>query len=179
MKSEEWVVEVDQQDNLVGEVSREIAHDPTDQRLHREVMVLLYTNRHQTSFLLQRRSLNKKQMPGRWTLSVTGHVEFVDISGNDPDGYLTAAARETKEEIAVEAKNLKLVKKIEQHIRENWAMMGVVTGEYEGELSIDLEEVSEVKVFTKETVVGVSDKLTPGAKTCLEYLGLLGSKEKI
>ena len=35
--------------------------------------------------------------------------------------------------------------------------------------------MSEVNEFTKETIAAVSDKLTPGAKMCLEYLGILKS----
>lgn len=171
--SDEWIVQVDEHDNLIGKIERNLAHDQRDLKLHREVMTLLYTDTQQTHFLLQHRSMKKKQLPGYWTLSVTGHVDFVDVTPTDPEGYLTAAKRESNEEIGVSAHNLSLVGKISQKITENWAMMGVVVGEYKGELKLDPEEVSEVKIFDKHTVGEISDKLTPGAKACLEYLNLI------
>jgi isopentenyldiphosphate isomerase len=117
--------------------------------------------------------MKKKQLPGLWTLSVTGHVDFDDLSDQDPDGYLTAASRETKEEIGVSTKNLELKGKMIQKNDDNWSMMGIVVGEFDGQFKLDPEEVSEVKEFSKETISLVSDKLTPGAKICLEYLGIL------
>ena len=142
-------------------------------------MVLLYTDANQVNFLLQLRSMKKRQLPGYWTLSTTGHVDIDDISPIDPEGYVTAAKREVKEEVGVSVKNLKLVGKQAQKIPENWSMMGIVTGEYEGELKLDTEEVCEVGVFDRKTVLEISDKLTPGAKACLEYLGILDKEEKL
>lgn len=177
MSNDEWVVQIDTRDNLVGKVKREVAHNLNDLRVHREVMVLLYTDTKRDTFLLQHRSVNKLQLPGYWTLSVTGHVDFGDISRQDREGYLAAAKREAYEEIGIQAKNLKLVGKIEQKLSMNWAVMGVVVGEYENELKLDPEEVSEVGVFNKNSVLAISDKLTPGAKACLEYLGILNKEE--
>lgn len=173
MRDDEWIVQVDKKDNLMGKVEREVAHNPHNLKIHREVMMLLYTTKKRDVFLLQHRSMKKRQLPGYWTLSVTGHVDFTDLSDADTEGYLTAAKREAKEEIGTLAKNLNLVGKIEQKLSVNWAMMGVVTGEYEGDLKLDLEEVSEVREFDKSSVLTISDKLTPGARVCLEYLGIL------
>lgn len=177
--TEEWIVQVDEGDNLVGKVGRGLAHMRENLKLHRETMALLYTDSSQVNFLLQLRSMNKSQLPGYWTLSTTGHVDFEDSSPSDPEGYLSAAKREVKEEIGVSVKNLKLVRKRIQKNSENWSMMGIVTGEYEGEIKLDPEEVSEVRVFTKDTILEVSDKLTPGAKACLEYLGILKQEESL
>lgn len=173
MKNEEWIVEVDEDDNLVGKIQREEAHNTSNLKLHREVMCLLYTDTTRKNFLLQQRSTEKKQWPGFWTLSVTGHVDFADISEFDPEGYLTAAGRESYEEIGVKTKDLKLVGKIVHKNDQNWAMMGIVEGEYTGELKLDTAEVSGVKIFNKDTIVEVSDKLTFGAKACLEFLEIL------
>lgn len=173
----EWIVEVDSDDNFIGKIDREIAHDNNNLRLHREVMTLLYTDSTHAKFLLQHRSMKKKQLPGCWTLSVTGHVDYSDISEIDETGYITAATRETKEEIGVIIKNLKLVGVRTQKIAENWSIMGIVVGEYDGEFKLDPEEVSQVKSFTKTTIHEVSDKLTPGARECLEYLKILDKEE--
>ncbi|MBP9670433.1 NUDIX domain-containing protein [Candidatus Woesebacteria bacterium] len=173
MKNEEWIVEVDEQSNLVGKIDREIAHNLSNLKIHREVMCVFYTDSSHKSFVMQHRSMLKKQLPGMWTLSVTGHVDFEDLTENDPDGYLTAAKREAKEEIGVEVKNLQLMGTILQKLPMNIAMMGIVVGEYDGKIKLDTEEVSEVKIYNKESVLEISDKLTPGAKACLEYLGLI------
>jgi isopentenyldiphosphate isomerase len=171
----DWIVEVDKSDKLIGKIEREVAHDFPNLGLHRETMLVLYTDSTHGKFLLQHRSMKKKQLPGLWTLSVTGHVDFDDLSDEDPEGYLTAASREAKEEIGVSTIELEIKGKMTQKNGDNWSMMGIVTGEYEGELKLDAEEVSEVNEFTKETIAAVSDKLTPGAKMCLEYLGILKS----
>ncbi len=169
----DWIVEVDKSDKLIGKIEREVAHDSSNFRLHREAMLVLYTDSTHNKFLLQHRSMKKKQVPGLWTLSVTGHVDFDDLSDEDPEGYLTAARREAKEEIGVSTRKLEIKGKMIQKNNDNWSMMGLVVGEYDGEFKLDPEEVSEVIEFTKETIVIVSDKLTPGAKMCLEYLGIL------
>lgn len=173
MSDQEWIVEVDQNDNLVGKIERSVAHRYEGLHWHREVMTLLFTDKTHSHFLMQHRSQKKKQMPGFWTLSVTGHVDYSDLTADDEGGYLSAAKRESTEEIGVEAKELVLGGKILQHIPQNWAVMGVVTGEFEGELKLDQEEVCEVRIFNKNSVLEISDKLTPGAMACLKYLNII------
>lgn len=171
--NEEWIVQVDEDDNYVGRIDREIAHNLDELQIHREVMCVIFTEPSHENFFMQHRSLKKKQLPGKWTLSVTGHVDFADLSDVDHDGYLTAAKRESEEEIGAKVKNLQLAGKILQKLPMNVAMMGIVIGEYEGELKLDPEEVAEVKRYNKQSVKEISDKLTPGAKACLKYLGIL------
>lgn len=171
--NEEWIVKVDEDDNYVGRIEREIAHNLDNLQIHREVMCVIFTEPSHKNFFMQHRSLKKKQLPGMWTLSVTGHVDFTDLSDIDPEGYLTAAKRESVEEIGAKVKNLLLAGKTLQKLPMNIAMMGIVTGEYDGDLVLDPEEVAEVKIYNKESVAEISDKLTPGAKQCLKYLGIL------
>lgn len=170
---EEWIVEVNEDDEVVGKIERNLAHRKNNLKLHREVMVLLYTDELHERFLLQCRALNKKQYPGYWTLSVTGHIDFADISEQDTEGYLVAAKREAVEEIGVRTKNLEIKGKIIHKNEINSAIMGIIVGKYEGELQLDPKEVSEVREFSMKTLIEVSDKLTPGAKACLKYLKLL------
>jgi len=171
MKQDEWLVEVDHNDNVVGRVERKVAHDPTHLRLHREVMVLIFTDKSKNHYWLQKRSLKKDQYPGFWTLSATGHVEVED--GEDENGYLVAAKRETMEEMGLILINEKLVGKTEQKQNINWVMMGVVVGEAMGDIKIDENEVSEVRVFDLKSVKEISDKLTPNAQASLEYLNIM------
>ncbi len=173
MSDREWIVEVDQNDKVIGKIERSVSHKQSSLHCHREVMLLLFTDKTHTQFLMQHRSLKKKQLPGFWTLSVTGHVDYRDINLHDSEGYFAAAKREGLEELGVKVKGLVLEGKILQHIPQNWAVMGVVTGEFEGELRLDPEEVDETRVFNKRSVLEISDKLTPGAKACLKYLKLI------
>ena len=170
---DDLIVAVDEKDTLLGYIERGVAHDERELRWHREVMLLLYTGAGRKNFLLQHRSMKKKQLPGYWTLSVTGHVDFNDLSRHDPEGYVTAAKREAKEEIGVDVKNLELVTKLPQRLPQNLAMMGVVIGEYSGEIQPDPKEVSEVAEFSKQSVQTMHGRLTPGAEACLKYLNLL------
>ncbi len=173
MSDNEQIIAVDNNDLFLQQVDRLIAHNPDKLVRHREVMTLLFVDENRVNFLLQKRSLKKKQLPGLWTLSATGHVDIEDLTTSDKDGYLTAAMREVFEEIGVKARNLQMKGKIVQRNSDNWAMMGIVTGEYEGEFRLDTDEVDEVRIFNSHNVSEVSDKLTPGAKACLEFLGIL------
>lgn len=171
--TEEWLVEVNDQDEVIGRVLRDEAHREQNLRLHREVMLLLFIDESHQKFVLQHRSMKKKQLPGLWTLSATGHVDYADISENDVEGYLTAAIREAEEEIGVIPAKLEFKGRFIQRISQNWSMMGVVIGQYSGEMKLDSEEVEEARVFDKSDIDDVFDKLTPGARACLKYLKLL------
>ena len=76
---------------MVGLRTRgEIHQDPS--LIHRSVHVMVF-NRRQELFL-QKRSMQKMIMPGRWDTSVGGHV--------DPgESYEEAAAREMEEELGI------------------------------------------------------------------------------
>lgn len=166
-----WVVEVDEKDKLVGKILRSDAHKPDNLHRHREVMVLIYADRNKETFWLQKRSMTKDHYPGLWTLSATGHVEMGDCQAGE--GYLEAAVRETEEEMGLSLVNPQLMGKIELKLDINWAMMGVVVGNGEGKIRLNKHELEKVKIFNRMSVLEVSDKLTPNAKVCLEYLKLI------
>jgi isopentenyldiphosphate isomerase len=176
--SPEIVIWVDEQDRELGGVPRSLVHNKMNLMLHRETMELLYKDSEHTQFLMQKRSPNKRQYGGLWTLSATCHVNTDDLSEEDPEGYLTAGKREAKEEIGVKAINQQLVAKRVIETGINKAMVGVIEGEYEGEPEIDPKEVSEVRLFTRETIGEIKDQLTPAALTCLVLLGILQEEEK-
>jgi isopentenyl-diphosphate delta-isomerase len=141
-------------------------------------MTLLFQETEHIHFLMQRRAHDKKLWPDRWTLSATGHVNKDDVSVADVLGYISTAEREAPEELDVTPINLKLVATREIKTEKNWAMAGVVVGEYEGTPTPNLEEVSEVRLFDRETILEIKDQLTPGALICLVLLGILQNKEK-
>ena len=82
---------IDDADNVIGQVRRGDAHrNPS--LLHRSVQVLLFGS--DDRLLLQHRSESKDLFPGYYSASASGHVD----SGED---YMTAASRETREELGV------------------------------------------------------------------------------
>jgi isopentenyldiphosphate isomerase len=81
---------VDRDDRVVGSGLRSEIH--ARGLLHRAVHLWLF---HEDGrILLQKRSLSKDREPGRWTSSVSGHV-------NSGEEYDTAMKREIPEEIGI------------------------------------------------------------------------------
>jgi isopentenyl-diphosphate delta-isomerase type 1 len=83
---------VDASDQVIGSAPRSEIH--ARGLLHRAVHLWLYDPAGQ--ILLQRRSLSKDREPGKWTSSVSGHV-------NSGEKYDAAMLREIPEEIGVPA----------------------------------------------------------------------------
>ena len=83
---------VDEQDNVLGKITRSEAHSGS-MKIHRTVVVLLYTL-DKKKLLLQQRSLQKDLDPGQWSISAGGHVTF-------PNDYQDSAQRELLEELGV------------------------------------------------------------------------------
>ena len=81
---------VDQEDRVIGSALRSQIH--AQGLLHRAVHLWLFHP--DGRLLLQRRSLQKDREPGRWTSSVSGHV-------NAGENYDTAMHREIPEEIGI------------------------------------------------------------------------------
>ncbi|MCX6936202.1 MAG: NUDIX domain-containing protein [Verrucomicrobia bacterium] len=81
---------VDRNDRVVGSAPRSEIH--ASGLLHRAVHLWLFHD--DGRLLLQRRSLTKDREPGRWTSSVSGHV-------NAGEEYDTAMHREILEEIGI------------------------------------------------------------------------------
>ena len=71
--TQDLVIWVDENDKVLGLVSRVQAHDKQKLLLHRETMELIYSDSTHTRFWLQKRSQNKEPYPGKWTLSATCH----------------------------------------------------------------------------------------------------------
>lgn len=97
---------VDENDNIVGEATREEIH--AKGLLHREVHVWLY-NKNEDLFF-QRRAKDKDTFPGLLDASVGGHVEV-------GDSYEKTAVKETEEEtgLKINPQDLKIVTTI-KHI---------------------------------------------------------------
>lgn len=164
--SEEILIVVDEDDEVVEYLPRTVCHEPP-YPLHREIFVVLTDKKGRV--WMQKRSMNKEQYPGYWTVTASGHVA-------KGQSYLEAARRELWEEVGV-----KVVLEEERkwlHEREgNRAMIQVFLGRYEGEFELDLGEVSEVRAFGGKELKKVQSKMTKAARECLQMLNYLEEKK--
>jgi len=94
---------VDSNDRVIGTAPRSEIH--ARGLLHRAVHLWIFHP--DGRLLLQKRSLSKDREPGRWTSSVSGHV-------NSKEDYDTAMHREIPEEIGVPASTCKDFQKVKQ-----------------------------------------------------------------
>lgn len=94
---------VDNNDRVIGTAPRSEIH--AKGLLHRAVHLWIFHP--DGRLLLQKRSLTKDREPGRWTSSVSGHV-------NSKEDYDTAMHREIPEEIGVPASTCKDFQKVKK-----------------------------------------------------------------
>lgn len=97
--TEELLEIVDREGKTIGTAPRSVVHG-NPSLLHKVVHVLVFNCTGE--LLLQKRSMNKDVAPGRWDTSVGGHVSpYEDL--------ITAAERETEEELGFIPDNLKFI----------------------------------------------------------------------
>ncbi len=90
--TDELLDPVNDKDEVIGTVFKSQAHqDP--KLIHREISVAVFNEKGED--LLQQRSMSKLIDPGKWIISVAGHVG----AGEDPK---EAARREVKEELGLD-----------------------------------------------------------------------------
>jgi|GEM_PF-1342793 len=66
--------EVDENDNILGSVSRETCHNETTKPWHRTIHCYIFFT--DWKLILSQRSMSKDTAPGEWTVSVGGHVRY-------------------------------------------------------------------------------------------------------
>jgi isopentenyldiphosphate isomerase len=139
---DELLAVVDAEDHIIGRVPRK----EIGGKLHREVYVLIINLKNE--ILLQKRSDN-----GRMDFSVAGHFP------HDQD-YLTAAVRETEEELGLKLKpseftlvEKKRVNPSKQFVHDKIASLYVVKGDYKiQDMKIDKSELSYIKYFNASEI---------------------------
>ena len=125
---------------------------------HPTIHVWLYTSN--KKILLQKRALSKKVFPGLWDISVAGHI----AAG---ENIITGALREVKEEIGFDIlpENLHKIgtrKHMVNHPN------GIIDNEFHHvfiaeltipieDLTLQVEEVAELKLFNLETILHTKD----------------------
>ncbi len=90
--SEEIFDVVDEDDHVVGQATRKEVHK--QKLLHRVSNVFVFNSKGE--MLVQKRSLSKDEYPGRFTSSVSGHLDAGET-------YEQAALREMYEEVGLVA----------------------------------------------------------------------------
>lgn len=134
---------VDENDNPIGGATFKETYDKG--LIHRVSMISVRDINKR--FLLQKRSKKVATNPGRWDISVAGHVE-------EGHGYLEAAHKELSEEIGITAVNLKEIAYYKSETTANgynqnrFIKIFEVTIPEDTEFVIEQEEVEEVRWFT-------------------------------
>ncbi|MDB5178979.1 MAG: idi [Patescibacteria group bacterium] len=96
----ELITIVDQADNVIGSMPRQLAREQG--QIHRIASVVIRNP--QGQILLHQRSANLQDSPLKWAMGAAGHVDA------DED-YLTAAHRETQEELGLSCLELQFIGK--------------------------------------------------------------------
>ncbi len=139
---EELVEIVDEFDNVLEVVPRSSVYERPE-AIHRVIRVLVYDK--ERKILFQKRSKNKKVLPGVWTMSVVGHVP----AGVTPE---EAAKNELMEELGLNLA-LEFVEKNISIVNDRRVMASIFTGEYKaGEMNLNLLEVQDAQFLDREQI---------------------------
>lgn len=133
---------VDENDKIIGSAPRSEVH-----RLglkHRAVHILVFNSNGQ--IFLQKRSMKKDRCAGLWDSSASGHLDHLE-------DYDRCARRELNEELGI-AEDVKLIKflKLNASPETDNEFVWIYTAVYNGEIHINLDEISEGKWFYPEEI---------------------------
>ena len=132
---------VDKDDNVVGSEERDIVREKG--LIHRIVRVFVVNN--ESKVLLHKRNERLKDNPGKWDQSVGGHVD-------EDEDYITAAKRETSEELGITINDFRHLGKfyIERPAPGGTVrrFQTVFTCKWDGIVKYDKSEIAEVKWFS-------------------------------
>ncbi len=163
--NEQFIV-VDGNDRILSYRSRfDCHHDRT--LIHRSTGILVTDG---DRYLLQKRSPTKDLQPGKWAISVGGHVARGET-------YEETARREAFEELGIRVESLHVRKRFVFRGTEETEMATLFLCEHPGPFRIAPDEVSEVRFFTKEEIRnGAEDgslDLSECARATLAQIGIL------
>lgn len=143
---EEQVVLISENDEVLGLMDKLQAHE--NGILHRAFSVFLFNEKGEV--LLQKRAAEKYHSPNQWTNAVCSHPR-------EGETYLEGAQRRLKEELGIEAMELssKFHFIYKADVGGNlWEheLDHVFTGNYDGDFSLNEEEVSEIRYITMDAL---------------------------
>ncbi|MFA6602565.1 MAG: NUDIX domain-containing protein [Candidatus Shapirobacteria bacterium] len=141
-RGKELLWEVNDNDEVVGSISREECHNETRKPWHRSTHVYLFDSK--GNLYLSQRSFSKDTAAGKWTVSAGGHVKY----GDEP---LVTAQRELEEELGVKV-NLTLIDKIKIDYGSEKEIISIFAGVNSDKIRHNPNEVNQVKIFNYEEV---------------------------
>jgi isopentenyl-diphosphate Delta-isomerase len=171
--SDEEIDVVDESDRVLRVAS--LARCKKEGLLHRSVAVFVRNT--PGEILLQRRSIDDDWLPGKWTVSSTGHVRAKE----EP---VLAATREAEEELGIETQPVFLFRELLPafHWLDSTEHEIAYTYEavWDGKIQFDRSEVDQVKFFSpgscRSFIDERSDEFTPDAVILLrKYLRIKNS----
>jgi isopentenyl-diphosphate delta-isomerase len=152
---------VDENDNVVGQATREECH--SRRLIHRCAFVLLYNSRGE--LLLLKRAAKVDRYPGLYSV-VGEHVKA-------GESYEEAAKRGMKEELGADV-YVEYIAKIPMFSEEEREIGAIFKGVYDGPFRIDPGEVERVTFYPLEEILERFHRneiqVTPGTSFVLKYL---------
>ena len=145
VRMEEQVVLISENDDVLGLMDKMQAHE--NGLLHRAFSVFLFNDKGEV--LLQKRASDKYHSPDQWTNAVCSHPRAEET-------YREGAQRRLMEELGIEAEitpKFHFIYKADvggnlwEHELDH-----VFTGTYNGDFSLNAEEVSEIRYVTMEAL---------------------------
>lgn len=159
---QELFIVVDEQDNVLEYRTRYDCHHDKS-LIHRAIGVLVFNDKGE--LLLQKRSQHKDLNPGKYTISVGGHV-------TKGQTYEEAAMREMEEELGVQTP-ITFVKKFVVHNNQESEMAVTFRAEHNGPFTPPADEIDMVKFVPVEQLKAMEDVFTPVAWETLKQVGLV------
>jgi len=162
---EEILILVDENDNEIGQETREKCHIGKG-KMHRALVVFLFDRRRM--LLIQQRSQRKQLWPGYWDCTVATHVY-------PNETYESAAKRALRQELDITTTVDKLLAftyfaPFNNHAENEYCTL--LVGEYEGKVNPNPEEVSDFDYTNllelKEKITMETDMYTPWFKIAVE-----------
>ena len=131
---------IDENDNVIGQASREECHKK--QLLHRGVHVLILNSKGE--LYIQKRSQKMDTNPGLWTSSASGHVDC-------GESYKEAAKREMGEEIGIKSE-LNEIGKAHVHDPKHNHIITVFSGNSNGPFKTKNAEIEKAEFVKIEKI---------------------------
>ncbi|PIZ59321.1 hypothetical protein COY20_02005 [Candidatus Shapirobacteria bacterium CG_4_10_14_0_2_um_filter_40_12] len=142
-RKNEFLCEVDKNDNLIGPVTREECHNETRKPWHRSTHAYLFDEN--GNLYLSQRSFSKDTAAGQWTVSAGGHVKF----GTTPEATIN---KELEEELGVKV-NLELIDKLIIDYGSEREVLYIFAGITGDKPRFNPNEVNQIKLFDFNTII--------------------------
>ncbi|MCX7862317.1 MAG: NUDIX domain-containing protein [Bacteroidales bacterium] len=138
----EWLPIVDKEGNILGKVSRQEAH--RNKNFLHPVVHVHVLNRHGELFL-QKRSISKQIMPGKWDTAIGGHISW-------GENLEQAVFRESKEELGIKLKQVKFLGKYVWESDIERELIYVFKTQWDENININKKEIEEGKFWSKAQI---------------------------